>query len=59
MTVLFTPMPIGGVEIRNRVVMPSMTTRLADDEGYVTPATIAYFRARALGGVGLITVEMA
>src|ERR687890_316668 len=36
-----------------------MTTRLADDAGYVTDATIAYYRARAEGGVGLITVEMA
>jgi 2,4-dienoyl-CoA reductase-like NADH-dependent reductase (Old Yellow Enzyme family) len=56
---LFTPGRIGRVEIRNRVVMPPMTTRLADAEGYVTDATIAYFRARAAGGVGLVTVEMA
>jgi len=59
MSLLFTPKRIGGVEIRNRVVMPPMTTRLADPDGYVTPATIAYFRARAAGGVGLVTVEMA
>lgn len=38
--------------------MPPMTTRLADPEGHVTDALIAYYRARALGGVGLITVEM-
>ncbi len=38
--------------------MPPMTTRLADDEGHVTDALLAYYRARALGGVGLITVEM-
>src|SRR5919202_127212 len=38
--------------------MPSMTTRLADPEGYVTDALIAYYKARALGRVGLITVEM-
>ncbi len=56
---LFTPARIGSVEIRNRIVMPPMTTRLADAEGYVTDATIAYFGARAAGGVGLITVEMA
>ncbi len=59
MTALFTVGYIGGVEIRNRIVMPPMTTRLADAEGCVTDATIAYYRARALGGVGLITVEMA
>lgn len=35
-----------------------MTTRLADPEGYVTDSLIAYYKARALGGVGLITVEM-
>ncbi len=52
MSALFSPAEIGGVEIRNRVVMPPMTTRLADDDGRVTDKTIAYFRARAAGGVG-------
>lgn len=45
--------------MRNRVVFPPMTTRLADPEGYVTDATVAYFAARASGGAGLVTVEMA
>ncbi len=56
---LFAPGRIGNVELKNRVVMPSMTTRGADREGHVTDNTIAYFCARADGGVGLITVEMA
>jgi 2,4-dienoyl-CoA reductase-like NADH-dependent reductase (Old Yellow Enzyme family) len=56
---LFDPVDIGGVRVRNRTVLPSMTTRLADDDGYVTDATLAYYGARAGGGVGLITVEMA
>jgi 2,4-dienoyl-CoA reductase-like NADH-dependent reductase (Old Yellow Enzyme family) len=56
---LFDPISIGGVRLRNRTVLPSMTTRLADDEGFVTDATVAYYRARAEGGVGLVTVEMA
>jgi dimethylglycine catabolism A len=55
---LFSPVTIGGVQLPNRVVMPAMTTRLADPEGYVTEALVAYYEARALGGVGLITVEM-
>lgn len=59
MDTLFSPAVVGGVELRNRVVMPPMTTRLADDEGNVTDPLIAYYRERALGGVGLITVEMA
>ncbi|HEU5275926.1 MAG TPA: NADH:flavin oxidoreductase, partial [Xanthobacteraceae bacterium] len=56
---LLSPGRIGGVEIRNRIVMPPMTTRLADEEGHVTDDTIAYYMARVRGGVGLITVEMA
>src|ERR671919_970945 len=56
---LFTPGRIGEVEIRNRIVLPSMTTRAADAEGFVTEDTLAYYLARARGGVGLITVEMA
>src|SRR5215213_1983783 len=58
MEVLFSPVIVGGVEVRNRIVMPSMTTRLADPEGCVTDTLIAYYEARALGGVGLVTVEM-
>jgi 2,4-dienoyl-CoA reductase-like NADH-dependent reductase (Old Yellow Enzyme family) len=59
MNVLLTPARIGPVEIPNRIVMPPMTTRGSDDEGYVTEQMIAYYMARVHGGVGLITVEMA
>jgi len=57
--VLFTPARIGPVEIKNRIVMPPMTTRTADEEGLVTDDSIAYYMARVRGGTGLITVEMA
>src|SRR6266403_5192283 len=59
MSILLTPARIGSLEVPNRIVMPAMTTRTADEEGYVTDDTIAYYLARAQGGVGLITVEMA
>lgn len=59
MNILLTPARIGTVVIPNRVVLPSMTTRGADEDGFVTDATIAYYETRARGGVGLITVEMA
>ncbi len=59
MNILLTPARIGSVEIPNRIVMPAMTTRTADEDGSVTDDTIAYYLARARGGVGLITVEMA
>jgi len=59
MNVLLTPGCIGAVEIKNRIVMAPMTTRLADQEGFVTENTVDYYMARVRGGVGLITVEMA
>jgi dimethylglycine catabolism A len=59
MSILLTPARIGEVEIRNRIVLPPMTTRTADAAGFVTDDTIAYYLARVAGGVGLITVEMA
>ncbi len=59
MNPLLTPARIGAVELRNRIVMPPMTTRLSDLEGNVTDDTIAYYMARVRGGVGMITVEMA
>jgi dimethylglycine catabolism A len=59
MNILFTPARIGPVEIKNRIVLPPMTTRTADAEGFVTDDTVAYYMARVRGGTGLITVEMA
>ncbi len=59
MNILLTPARIGSVQIPNRIVMPPMTTRTADEDGTVTDDTMAYYLARARGGVGLITVEMA
>ena len=59
LSILLTPACIGSVRIPNRIVMPAMTTRTADEEGHVTDDTMAYYLARARGGVGLITVEMA
>jgi 2,4-dienoyl-CoA reductase-like NADH-dependent reductase (Old Yellow Enzyme family) len=59
MNILFTPARIGPVEIKNRIVMPPMTTRTSDAEGFVTDDSVAYYMARVRGGTGLITVEMA
>src|SRR5208282_1315541 len=59
MNVLLSSARIGPIEVPNRIVMPPMTTRTADDEGFATDDTIAYYMARVRGEVGLITVEMA
>ncbi len=59
MNILLTPARIGPVDIKNRIIMPPMTTRTADAEGFITDDSVAYYMARVHGGVGLITVEMA
>jgi 2,4-dienoyl-CoA reductase (NADPH2) len=51
---LFAPIRIAGMEVKNRIVMSPMSTNLGTPQGFVTPALIHYFSARARGGVGLI-----
>lgn len=55
---LLRPAQIGPVTLRNRIVMPPMTTRSGDRDGCVTDDCVAYYTARAQAHVGLITVEM-
>ncbi|MBI5126078.1 MAG: hypothetical protein HZA70_07585, partial [Planctomycetes bacterium] len=54
---LFSPFKIGSMTVKNRIVMPAMETHLCDKEGAVTPEIISYYRARAKGGAGYITIE--
>ncbi len=54
--VLFTPFDLAGLRLKNRLIMAPMGTCL-DEDGHITDATIAYYRRRAEGGVGTITVE--
>lgn len=56
---LFNPIQIRNMTIRNRVVLPGMTTRLFLDGGYVSDEMIAYYKAIARGGCGLVVVEAA
>ena len=49
---LFEPITLRGVTIPNRIVMPSMTTRLATADGVVTPELIRYYEARMRESVG-------
>ena len=47
---LFSPVQIGGMRLRNRLVMSPMETCYATREGVPSPRTIAYYEARARGG---------
>jgi 2,4-dienoyl-CoA reductase-like NADH-dependent reductase (Old Yellow Enzyme family) len=58
MSILFTPIRVQNIEIRNRLVLPAMNTRQADLEGFVTERTINYYTERGSHGVGLVIVEM-
>lgn len=53
---LFSPMKIGDLELKNRLVMSPVGTRLARD-GMVTEDFKGFYTARARGGVGLIILE--
>lgn len=56
---LFSPIRINSMELKNRIVMPPMGTVMASTEGVPTDRLIDYYTARAEGGAGLITVELA
>ncbi|MFZ3130534.1 MAG: FAD-dependent oxidoreductase, partial [Desulfosporosinus sp.] len=53
---ILSPIKIGNLEIRNRVVMAPMTNNFAQ-EGFITERMIHFYVERAKGGVGLVTVE--
>lgn len=55
---LFSPLTIRGKVIRNRILSTGHDTTLPTD-GTVNEALIAYHRARAKGGVGLIVTQVA
>ncbi len=52
---LFSPMKIGKLEIKNRIVMTAAEFSLGQTNGQPTQKMIDYYVERAKGGVGLIT----
>lgn len=54
---LTSPIAIGTMRLKNRMVMPPMVTNYAYEDGSVTGRLRAYHAERAKGGVGLIIVE--
>ena len=55
---LFEPGMIGGLEIKNRIVMPAMGCSLAESTGEAGARMIKYYADRARGGAGLIITEI-
>ena len=56
---VFAPIKIREMELKNRIILPAMGTRMADADGSVTEKLVAYHAARAKGGCGLNIVEVA
>lgn len=55
---LFSPIKIRGLELKNRVVMPGMNTKMVKNRNDVAEDLVAYHAARAAGGCGLNIVEI-
>ena len=58
---LFQPIKIGNMELKNRIVMAPLGIgfTFATEDGSVTDRFIAFYEARAKGGVGLIQLTVA
>ncbi|MBT9779852.1 FAD-dependent oxidoreductase [Clostridium sp. MCC353] len=54
---LFSPMKIGQITIKNRIVMSSMCVGLAEYDGTAGEELSDYYEERAAAGVGLIMTE--
>lgn len=55
---LFSPIKLGNVNVKNRIVMSAMGTNYANADGSVSRRLIDHYTERAKGGVGLIVVEV-
>lgn len=51
------PALFGGLQLRNRLIVPPMVTYLGGRDGKMTDELIEYARTRARGGFGLFTLE--
>lgn len=56
---LFSPGKLGGLTVKNRVVMAPMLVSYGLASGEVSQRLLDYYEARARGGVGIIIVEAA
>ena len=56
---LFQPIQIAGMRVPNRIAMTAMGNHLANPDGSVSDADVAFYAARAAGGVGLVITECA
>ena len=54
---MFSPVQIGPMTVKNRFVVPPMGNNFANTDGTWSEQSVAYYRERAKGQFGLITIE--
>ena len=54
---LFEENHIGTMKLKNRLIVPAMSTRFVGEDGRATEQFIAYHETRAKGGWALIITE--
>lgn len=53
---VLTPFKIGNVEIKNRIIFPSVCTFFAGEDGSIDQQMFEFIKARAKGGAGILTI---
>ncbi len=54
---LFSRFRINGLELKNRIVMPSVASFLIGEDGSVTDVAVEHYRRRARGGPAMVIME--
>ena len=55
---LLSPISIGSMTLRNRIVMAPMGVEIVDSDGRANEGIVRYYEERARGGVGMIITEV-
>lgn len=54
--IVLTPFKIGKLELKNRIIFPSVCTFFAGEDGSIDEQMFEYIRARAAGGAAALTI---
>jgi 2,4-dienoyl-CoA reductase-like NADH-dependent reductase (Old Yellow Enzyme family)/thioredoxin reductase len=54
---LFSPLKLGNVTLKNRIISAPMTYPILTSDGCLTPEAIAFYELRAKGGAAVVTVS--
>ncbi|HVR04904.1 MAG TPA: hypothetical protein VMS02_02605 [Solirubrobacteraceae bacterium] len=55
--ILFEPVALGGLKLRNRIMMSPMSQRAAGEDGRAGDWHLVHYGSRAVGGCGLVMIE--